>query len=163
MKLPGHTGCAVSVLQQESPSDPVGNTRNAESVNYRILGRKTIFLLSACPKPMADVVSHVAAAWSVRNPCSLERWDGASVRSGVPIFLLPSRGCRGSAAAAGGRDPAALPGAAPLQPGPHPNAAALLGVVVMLPLQLESLHGQEMGTAPGRAPCPSLTAELHLV
>lgn len=55
-EVAGAGGCAVSALQQGSPSDPLGNIGNTQSVNYRISGRKAVFLLSACPKTIADVV-----------------------------------------------------------------------------------------------------------
>lgn len=48
IEVAGGDGCTVSVLQQGSPSDPVGNIRNAESVNYCISGRETVFLLCTC-------------------------------------------------------------------------------------------------------------------
>lgn len=129
-------------------------------MNSCILGTKTVFPLSACPKTIADVGLHVAVARSLRNSCSLERWDDAGPlrcsHISAAIAWLPAISSELRA------------GETPLGPGglpdPQPCAAALLGAVVMLPPQLEPLRPPrtplDTAPAPGRAPCPSLTAAL---
>lgn len=109
IEVAGGDGCTVSALQQGSPSDPVGNIRNAESANYCISGRKTVFLLSACPKTIADV-----GLLQLPRLCRIPfPWSGGIMRLSAPVF--PYFCCHRVAAgdqqrAPCGRDPAAVPG-----------------------------------------------------
>lgn len=155
----------MPALQQGSPSDPVGNIRMQKVGIIVFRGEKSVFLVSACPKPIADVVSRVAVASSLRNPFSLERWDNAAVRSGVPIFLLPSRGCRGSAAGSVREGPRCPPGGCTPAAGPPALCCTLARCcgdappTAGVPLSAVDSSWTRLH-APGRARCPSLTAAL---